>query len=127
MANAERITIAVASETVGGDNISCANCVGACCVAGTGLELTKSERDFLREGGTELAPYRHDMFDKVRVGLGIGSARFVMESDCGFLSEPNETGQRDCTAYEDPSRPEVCDSMGVGSTACQAMRTKAGL
>jgi Fe-S-cluster containining protein len=100
--------------------VSCATCVGACCLKGVEMDLTDQEVDFLQTSGTDVVQVRapvHKRFRKTQPG------KYMLMTDCGFLTE-NESGQKICSIHEDPNRPKICNDFPVGSYYCRELRDK---
>lgn len=99
--------------------VSCNTCIGACCKSNTAIPLNKKEAAFLRSAGTAMRRMTKDENNGNRPGWRRDF--YKLESDCGNLNPT--TGQ--CEAYEE--RPVICREFVVGSTACEAMRERAGV
>lgn len=120
-------------------NPSCNNCVGACCRAGTAIELTEREAYENRHQMTlsRLVEARRrqqqviiqaEGFDadgrRVAVPTLMRISRdhglYALTEDCGHLTDDNR-----CGIYE--NRPQACRNYEVGSAACLGARQAAGL
>lgn len=64
--------------------VSCRNCVGACCRRGVVLRLTKEEAEFLEQGGSDLEVITEPAQDK--------KGQYETFSDCGYLILHELTG-----------------------------------
>lgn len=124
--------------------ISCENCTGACCVAGTTMELNEAEYEFLENAGTEFGivwpilpgvdvraflqaavdsttdPVRKEKLEWWQ-GIEPDHGLFTLRTNCGFLAVSAEGPPR-CTAYENPERPIICREFQAGSLACIGLR-----
>jgi len=109
--------------------ISCENCVAACCKAPMTMWLTADEHK-VHGKAMDLQiiakPRRYEQriqgsgpnagFTRVPAGLGV----FELKSDCSNLDAHDR-----CSAYA--TRPQCCRDFTVGSPACRAARRDAGL
>lgn len=102
--------------------VSCANCIGACCTKGITMDLTAEEADFMREKGTHLT----EIVPAHKAGppwkRRQENAQFRLEADCGNLMRDAKTGQMVCAVYEDPRKPKICDDFSVGGYGCRTIR-----
>lgn len=121
--------------------VACENCVGACCRAGAGIQMTENEvydnrrkmnlervvkarnypQSFLIEAegfdeSGKKVPVMTQMELPARHGL------YLLKEDCGHLTDENQ-----CGIYEDRARPKACGNYPVGSAACLGARQAAGL
>lgn len=114
---------------------------GACCRAGTTMELTPAEAEFLELGGTGLdeivKPRDKKRFykpkpgkdfdgerldldtDNAAVRLRVGDGLYTLRTDCGYLATNSEASV--CLVHEDPDRPTICQVFKAGSYLCQAL------
>ncbi len=114
-------------------DISCDDCSAACCRAGMGITLSKTEvvlnslkikrkvvipaepneRSFtVHEPDSYPEPFTAVIPANIEVS--------TLVEDCGHLD-----GNR-CLIYDSPTRPEACDVMEVGSDECLNARKVAG-
>jgi len=109
--------------------ISCENCVAACCKAPVTMLLTADEHK--RHSPTmdlklivkprsypQRIAYESPSAGHIDVPRGLGV--FELVSGCANLNEHNR-----CTIYA--NRPQCCHDFTVGSSACRQARRKAGL
>jgi len=119
--------------------VSCGNCVSACCRGKTEMELTRREVRFMKEGGNKLTKL-HDPVDstgKVRVQVDTGRrimqngvlckvvveqsmiltkghGLYRLENDCTYLETDKNSAA--CTVYD--KRPGICRDFKVGEQGC---------
>lgn len=122
--------------------VSCSNCIGACCTDNTELPMSLEEARFLQSAGTLMVtvvsatrtgpqfPNPEDAY-QVRVNeyaekLPLGIGLYKLFSDCVFL-EPVKDGMAKCSLFGDPKRPEVCSTFPVGGNRCQEIRLRRGV
>ena len=122
-------------------NVSCGNCVGACCRRGTAIQPTDREaynnkRKMMLERVVKSKKFRQavqiraegftDSGELVPVptvmSIGAGYGLYLMQEDCGHLTPENE-----CGIWGSPQRPRACENYEVGSEACLEARQAAGL
>ncbi len=120
-------------------DISCANCVAACCRAGATLMMTKDEASQHRRAMQtkvlmrpkdypQRMPLDQSVLDedgnRVRKRVMAAIPRkygfYILLTDCGHIAEDFS-----CNDYE--NRPESCRSYEVGSEACLDARATFGL
>lgn len=133
-------------------DVTCATCVGACCVGPRTFPLTNEERDLMLGADTELWTvvrpmpfYRRDApFPKVGLGfepndpdafiekvkeqgvtnpLEANKGLYLMLGRCGNLETVD--GQQVCAVYDE--RPEVCRSFEEGGNDCLQVRLESGV
>jgi len=124
--------------------IGCHNCVGACCRAGTLMQLTAPEAEFLSQGGTQFEVIVSPEEAKEVLGYSGSDTRelerrriagdlpkdrgaFGLLSDCGYLAINSSDGTGKCTVYDDPKRPLACSEFQPDSAPCNVMRQHFGL
>lgn len=90
--------------------VACHNCTAACCRAGTVIMMSSTELPFMLEKGAKL----HVSENGRRFGL---LAPFVLDEDCPWL---NAEGL--CEAYDNPERPQLCQTFEAGSDGCLDIR-----
>ncbi len=140
----------MAPEQLGGKpeapEITCDNCVAACCRAGfsaqfTDLEASDFRRDTPLYAHTKPKPYKQDIpVTKIELDRNGHPALFqdtmsvpkhhgmyVFLTNCGRLGEPATEGQENrlCGQYE--TRPTACRNFAAGSPACLSIRAQFGL
>lgn len=121
---------------ISGEN-PCGSCVGACCRAGTAMELDDDEHDFITEGGTQiirsgrrtesevLVELRERLGDLMGMVSGVISdgtihPEYFFTTDCAYMVQ-NSLGQLVCSQYDHPRRPNVCSSFTPGTEICDRM------
>lgn len=121
--------------------VSCQNCVGACCKAGTAIQLTEREayenkRKMSLERIVKARRYPQQIviqaegFDESGKRIPVPTPMTItrdhglysLMEDCGHLTPDNK-----CEIYDSPQRPQACRNYEVGSTACLGARQAAGL
>ena len=119
--------------------VSCDNCIGACCRAGSGLTLTHDEAYRNRRQMDLRAVVKPKPMPQVmtiqsehidesgrrvpvptQIRLPHYYGFYILQADCGHLTEDNR-----CDIYE--TRPRACREYEVGSTACLDARAVFGL
>lgn len=100
--------------------VSCQNCVGACCQGGIGMRLSHEELRFMEDGGSSLT---------VEVAARSNTdGIYFLNGDCRYLTAPTlEDARRDCSVHDNPRRPRVCGNFEVGSRACILARAAHGI
>lgn len=98
--------------------IDCLTCA-ACCTANTSTRLADDEATFLFDGGTEM--------EHVAGSTDPDREDYILVSDCGYLSQPDDMGRRFCTVYEDVRRPAICADFVAGALACRVVRVMEGV
>jgi uncharacterized protein (TIGR03083 family) len=123
----------------GNDEISCENCVAACCTAPVQMVLSRDEyreHRHVMDLEVKLKPRDYPQVWKGRklIATVTGEQRvnewesvvernhgvFLLRSGCAYLDEHHR-----CTIYE--RRPQVCRNFEVGSAQCLNLRLRAGL
>src|SRR5689334_25083367 len=100
--------------------ISCENCVAACCKAPINMLLTREEHKVHSRTMDlkltvkprvypQMVPYENSEREDLRIPAGYGL--FELESDCANLTEAGR-----CSIYA--TRPQCCRDFAVGSSAC---------
>lgn len=101
----------------------CANCQALCC-QNVVLNLSDTEADFLRQGGTNLIESEAQAGGVVRKIVGNLwqrlAGRYYHMDICGYLNE-DQNGRLHCSVHDDKRRPAICKSFASGSTACRGM------
>jgi Fe-S-cluster containining protein len=122
--------------------VNCGNCVGACCRAGTWMELTLEEVARMLRAGTKVQTLHQpvdaagtviiqrvidtaivdgqpmELVEDRPVSLTAGHGLYRLLVDCAFL-EVGEVGVT-CTAYDD--RPGLCRDFESGGEGCLEIR-----
>jgi Fe-S-cluster containining protein len=133
------------------EDISCENCVGACCQWSAGNLLISADDWFSHRQSMGLVashpgvdgpkPYDREISGQQKSLDGSGAWRTVEQkrtlpanqmiaefkgNECRNLGPADaESGLRPCRIYQD--RPMVCRALPVGSPACRSARRAAGL
>lgn len=121
------------------EEISCQNCVAACCRAGAALVLSRDEvyrnkrkmalhRLYKEQKYPQSVPIPMETFSStgvrqkeiVSMPIPADYGLYILLEDCGNLTEDGR-----CAVYED--RPRACRDYEVGATACQDARAAFGL
>lgn len=120
------IPLEIISFSNNGD-VSCGDCVSACCRQGVIMPLSQDEASFMRETGTELEPHAAPAIDGKfsRKERRLKFAYYQMASDCGNLEIPEDGGPGVCSAFDNPERPVICGEFKTGSFCCRALRRAA--
>lgn len=100
-----------------GEQVSCHNCVGACCKRGMVLSLGAAEADQLRDAGTVISPFTRSPGDP---RAGWRRKLYRLDSDCGNLQDDNSCGDYD-------NRPRACRELPERSPGCIVARDARGL
>lgn len=123
----------------------CCMCDSACCEHVV-LPLTGREARFLRGAGTKLREWSdpapcpnavkrgplHNLFSRITRDRSIASDDPVRSYEmevCGHLvlQDPNNPlSRRECGAYTNPERPDICGKFEAGSYNCHKIRANAG-
>lgn len=130
--------------------ISCTNCIGACC-RNVIIELSRKEQKLIEKAGTHLVtiakpkqrdrekvlyPYGSRIDEKTGnkvplymrgheyAPLAAGLGRFMINGECGYLKTDDE-GWQSCSIYDE--RPEACRNFEVGGHKCRLLRVLYGV
>lgn len=112
--------------------VSCATCIGLCCLKGVNMYLDDEERQVMEDAGTVLSEVATDP-SRTRDKPGWLRRRtaqrrlYVLQSDCGHLAVDAVSGEQICDIHEDPRRPKVCQGFTVGGFACREFRVAGGV
>lgn len=88
----------------------CGSCIGACCMAGSTMELSRKEAAYMESRGTELKHVQNPYGVKQKKEL------YELQTDCANL----DPATRACTDYD--KRPGICRDFKAGSALCKDMR-----
>ncbi len=120
------------------DEITCENCIAACCRAPVNMALTTNEyernratmdlrvlvtaKPYKQRVEIEIGGVDRDGNPNANITLeaAIGYGLFELQTGCGNLTEDNS-----CSIYD--KRPSCCRSFELRSPACFALRRQAGL
>ena len=121
-------------------DVSCENCVGACCRAGI-LQLTEREAymnrrkmNLVRQVKARRYPQQvivqaegfNDEGERIPIPtpmtIGRDYGLYLLPEDCGHLTDDNK-----CGVYGERTRPRACLNYEVGGSACLGARQAAGL
>ena len=118
--------------------VSCGNCVGACCRGGLAMELTLEEVSEMLKAGNRFttlhSPVHEEGPVRTRRLLGYtiiegmacaivdedthiltaGHGLYLLREDCVFLEKGKDSPR--CLAYEE--RPGICREFEMGGTGC---------
>lgn len=105
----------------------CSRCIGACCLKGMSLPLTKEEAENLSNAGASLEP-TGDVANPLITKTGMFKKPvpherkvYVLNSDCPNLKDGK------CTVFDEssPKRPYVCSQTKLGGATCISAQFKA--
>ena len=118
-------------------SISCERCNGACCHAGTILELTDPEHammvaEYAKNGAVDGTLRRTDRPTRTELEQMLGGISFFTDalenpqyallSDCPFLVRGDDKRMAQCGIHGQLDQPQVCRDFQAGSPGCLEMR-----